>query len=152
MIPDCDLGHGPQQFVPESLDPRDRRDEQQSRRRVHPQPFKVGDRLVAGKPGPELRLDQHALAAVPVEAGEIPPLALLPCCLGPHLGDFAHRCPAGCKQVGQGAPCSLRPRQNVAEGGDGEVFGLRAEHRRELRKQRPVVSGHRSILLDHGVG
>ena len=51
----------------------------------------------------------------------IRPLALLPCCLGPHLGDFA-------------PPL------------------LRAEHRRELRKQRPVVSGHRSIFPDHGVG
>ena len=36
------------------------------------------------------------------------------------------------------------------EGGHGEVLGLPAEHRRELRKQRLVVSGHRSILPDPG--
>ena len=44
--------------LPESFEPRGRRDEQQRRRRIRRQPFKVGRRLVSGEPGLELRLDQ----------------------------------------------------------------------------------------------
>ena len=65
----------PEQFGPEGFEARLRSDEQEHRRPfVERQPGKVGVGLILGQARPELRLDEHALLALPVVNRQIGPV------------------------------------------------------------------------------
>ena len=84
-----------------------------------------------------------ALLAILVESHEVRPRALLVGNLGACLSDLANLRSTGPQHLGERVPCRLESRQDVPEGLDGEVFRLRAIHRRELYQQRLASRGLR---------